>query len=96
MITLDLSQNNIKNIWQRAFYCLAYLEYLDLSRKSIAVLHPQIFQNNFRLLTISMNKKKLTSLNPDLFKNNVELKGVGCMATGLVIFLGQHLKIREG
>ena len=42
LITLDLSQNNITKIWQRAFYSLTYLEILDLSRNSITVLNPQI------------------------------------------------------
>ena len=35
---LDLSQNNITKIRQRAFYRLAYLEELDLSSNSITTL----------------------------------------------------------
>ena len=40
---LDLSQNNITKIWQRAFYSLAKLEETNLDGKSIKTLHSQTF-----------------------------------------------------
>ena len=46
---LDLSQNNITNIWQRAFYSLAYLQELYLSGNSIRNLHSQTIYYNIRL-----------------------------------------------
>ena len=46
---LDLSQNNITKIWQRAFYSLAYLQELYLSGNSIRNLHSQTTYYNIRL-----------------------------------------------
>jgi len=43
LTTLQLSGNNIRKIWQRAFYSPADLEYVDLSGNSITTLDSQTF-----------------------------------------------------
>ena len=65
---LDLSENNITNIWQRAFYSLAYLQELYLSGNSITTLHSQTFYYNTDLLRLSLSKNNITDIHPSTFQ----------------------------
>jgi hypothetical protein len=71
---LDLSQNNITKIWQRAFYSLAYLEYLYLSGNGITTLHYQTFYYNTRVVLLSLAKNSITDIHAYTFLPNIRLR----------------------
>jgi hypothetical protein len=71
---LELSQNYVWKIWQRAFYSLADLEELDLSGNSITTLQSQTFYNNTRLFWLSVSKNGNTDLHSSTFQYNFKLR----------------------
>jgi len=71
---LCLSQNNIMEIWQRAFYSLAKLLELDLSENRIKILDSQTFYYNTHLVRLNLKWNRITELRPSTFENNVRLK----------------------
>jgi hypothetical protein len=76
LTSLDLSQNNITKIWQRAFYSLAYVENLHLYGNSITTLHYQTFYNNTHLVWLSLAKNSITDIHPSTYQNNIRLRHV--------------------
>jgi hypothetical protein len=68
LTTLDLSQNSITKIWQRAFYSLAYLWNLDLSGNSITTLDPQTFSYNTGLVRLYLAKNSITDTPGNISK----------------------------
>ena len=76
LTSLDLPQNNITKIWQRAFYSLADLRYLDLSGNSITTLHSQTFYYNTRLIVLTLSRNNITDIHPATFQNNVGLERI--------------------
>jgi len=70
---LDLSQNNITKMWQRAFYSLHYLQELNLTGNSITSLHSQTFYNNTRLERLSLSKNSINDIQESTFLNSIHL-----------------------
>ena len=70
---LDLSQNNITKIGQRALYSLAYLQNLDLSGNSITTLHSQTLYYNTDLVRLFLSKNSITDIHPSTFQKNTKL-----------------------
>jgi hypothetical protein len=73
---LDMSQNNITKIWQRAFYSLPYLQYLYLYGNSITTLHYQTFYYNTGLVWLSLANNSITDIQPCTFKTNIRLRNL--------------------
>jgi len=73
LITLKLSENNIRKIWHRAFYSLAYLEVLNLSDNSITTLDSQTFYYNTRLSQLYLARNSITDIHPATFQTNINL-----------------------
>ena len=73
LIYLNLSQNNITKIWQRAFYSLADLEELYLSGHNITTLDSQKFYFNKRLQKPSLSRNGITFILQSTFQKNVWL-----------------------
>jgi Leucine-rich repeat (LRR) protein len=71
---LDLSQNNIMKIWQRAFYSLPYLQELKMYGNRITTLHYQTFYNNTGVVRLSLAKNSITDIHPYTFQTNVRLR----------------------
>jgi Leucine-rich repeat (LRR) protein len=74
LTNLDLSRNNIRKIWQRAFYSLAELQYLNLYSNSRAKLDPKTFYNKTRLVWLSLSRNSITDLHPSTLQTNLRLQ----------------------
>ena len=76
LTSLDLSRNNIRKIWQRAFYSLADLQTLNLYGNSITTLDSKTFYNNTRLVSLSLSMNSITDIHPSTFQKNVRLNEI--------------------
>jgi len=96
---LDLSQNNIKNIRQRAFYSLLHLQNLDLYGNRIISLHSQTFYFNTGLVRLSLAKNGIRDIHnsitdihiyPSAFQTNTELFDLDMSRTKLFRCINTH------
>jgi hypothetical protein len=76
LTSLDLSQNNIRMIWQGAFYSLADLQALYLYDNNITTLNCKTFCNNTRLSRLSLSRNSITDIHPSTFQKNVRINQI--------------------
>jgi Leucine-rich repeat (LRR) protein len=80
---VNLSQNNITKIRQRAFYRLADLQYLNLYSNSIT-MDSKAFYNNTRLVWLSLSRNSITDLYTSTFQKNVRLNYIDMFANKII------------
>jgi len=87
---LNLSQNYITKIWQKAFYSLVDLEVLDLSGNSITTVDSQTFYNNTGLVSLSLARNSITDIQQSTFQTNIQLNNL-CMSGNKITSLHADL-----
>jgi Leucine-rich repeat (LRR) protein len=76
LTSLDLSQNNITKIWQRAFYSLVDLQYLLMEGNQITTLDSEMFYYNTILTLLDLDNNNITDIHPLVFQRNIILRFV--------------------
>lgn len=73
---LNLSNNNIEEIYEDAFEQCYKLEYIDLSENKLSVLSDKLFQHTILLEYINLKNNFLYSISEHLFKETSNLKNI--------------------
>jgi Leucine-rich repeat (LRR) protein len=73
LTVLELIQNNITKIWQRAFCSLADLRHLNLYLNNVTKVDYKTLFNNTRLEWLSLAANRITELHQSTFQQNVRL-----------------------
>lgn len=69
LITVDLSNNEIKHIDSLAFEKINYVQFQDLSSNDLSTLHVEVFKFQERLQTLNVSNNRLIEIPAHLFNN---------------------------